>query len=402
MFDNERTVNNFLKYLSSKPKKVFELSIISILSRITKNKLILDKFMNNNMFDGKNLFLKHINRVIYNNNNENKYNNRVNEELNCNLIDILFSISEVEIYRMDMKNEKVISILKKLYDNYEEDNEYKIIIGNILVNLGYDDFIFGNINYPNNIRTSDKVIISLEENTYKSFLNIVDNKEEIGIGSDSSTSFTTGTCGAGDTGLVASLAQFGYSAPLFRLLPVPVAAAPQPYMGPIPTGYSDRSPAVGDPVVVSGFRLSTVTSCTIDGIEAEVSSVSATGFTLVVPAGVEPGLKNLVISSAYGRLIAQGAITVTEKVVPVAEPVVEPVVATGKVNAGSFKGYVALYAKGYAGQRMSAKVGADWVVVPALASDFERVVEFVGAGYEVAVRIYIDRVLIDTINLTTK
>jgi hypothetical protein len=76
--------------------------------------------------------------------------------------------------------------------------------------------------------------------------------------------------------------------------------------------------------------------------------------------------------------------------------------ASQKVNAGSFKGYVALYAKGYAGQRMSAKVGKDWVVVPALASNFERVVEFTGAGVDVAVRIYIDRVLIDTINLTTK
>ena len=73
-----------------------------------------------------------------------------------------------------------------------------------------------------------------------------------------------------------------------------------------------------------------------------------------------------------------------------------------KVNAGSFKGYVALYAKGYEGQRMSAKVGKDWVIVPALASNFERVVEFTGAGVDVAVRIYIDRVLLDTINLTTK
>ena len=76
--------------------------------------------------------------------------------------------------------------------------------------------------------------------------------------------------------------------------------------------------------------------------------------------------------------------------------------ADTKVNAGSFKGYVALYAKGYAGQRMSAKVGNDWVVVPVLASNFERVVEFTGAGYTVAVRIYIDRVLIDTITVTTK
>ena len=73
-----------------------------------------------------------------------------------------------------------------------------------------------------------------------------------------------------------------------------------------------------------------------------------------------------------------------------------------KVNAGSFKGYVALYAKGYAGQRMSAKVGADWVVVESLASDFERVVEFTGAGYTISVPIYIDRVLVDTITVTTK
>jgi len=79
-----------------------------------------------------------------------------------------------------------------------------------------------------------------------------------------------------------------------------------------------------------------------------------------------------------------------------------PAVAATKVNAGSFKGYVAVYAKGYKGQRLSAKVGKDWVIVPALASDFVRIVEFTGAGVDVAVRIYIDRVLVDTINLTTK
>ncbi|MDC0911646.1 hypothetical protein OAQ27_00835 [Aquiluna sp.] len=73
-----------------------------------------------------------------------------------------------------------------------------------------------------------------------------------------------------------------------------------------------------------------------------------------------------------------------------------------KVNAGSFKGYVAVYAKGYEGQRLSAKIGNDWVVVESLASNFERVVDFTGAGYTIAVRIYIDRVLVDTITVTTK
>jgi len=76
--------------------------------------------------------------------------------------------------------------------------------------------------------------------------------------------------------------------------------------------------------------------------------------------------------------------------------------AEQKVNAGSFKGYVAVYAKGYEGQRLSAKVGNDWVVVESLASNFVRVVEFTGAGYTIAVRIYIDRVLVDTITVTTR
>lgn len=77
-----------------------------------------------------------------------------------------------------------------------------------------------------------------------------------------------------------------------------------------------------------------------------------------------------------------------------------------KVNAGSFKGYVAVYARGYEGQRLSAKIGDDWVIVDPIVNNESdslfRVTDFTGAGVDIAVRIYIDRVLIDTINLTTK
>jgi hypothetical protein len=76
-----------------------------------------------------------------------------------------------------------------------------------------------------------------------------------------------------------------------------------------------------------------------------------------------------------------------------------------KVNAGSFKGYVVLYALGYEGLRMSAKVGNDWVIVPTIpkaTKDLIRAVDFFGAGVEISVRIYIDRVLVATIPLLTK
>jgi hypothetical protein len=79
-----------------------------------------------------------------------------------------------------------------------------------------------------------------------------------------------------------------------------------------------------------------------------------------------------------------------------------PVVSDTKVNVGSFKGYVALYAKGYAGQKMSAIVAGKWIVVASLASDFERVVRYTGAGYDIVATIYIDGVMIDTFNVLTK
>jgi len=111
----------------------------------------------------------------------------------------------------------------------------------------------------------------------------------------------------------------------------------------------------------------------------------------------------LTVTAVY---LPQGASTATaDKVTSVQAINVGPATAAAvdqKVNAGSFKGYVAIYAKGYEGQRLSAKVGKDWVVVESLASSFERVVEYTGAGYTIAVRIYIDRVLVDTITVTTK
>ena len=92
---------------------------------------------------------------------------------------------------------------------------------------------------------------------------------------------------------------------------------------------------------------------------------------------------------------------VTTKTITVGEAPV-----TQKVNAGSFKGYVAVYARGYEGQRLSAKIGKDWVIVDPIVNNeganLHRTTDFTGAGVDIAVRIYIDRVLIDTINLTTK
>jgi len=124
-------------------------------------------------------------------------------------------------------------------------------------------------------------------------------------------------------------------------------------------------------------------------ISVLTSAADSGTFTLTAvysSAGASTATADLV-SSVQRITVGEAAATVSEE---------------QKVNAGSFKGYVAVYAKGYQGQRMSAKIGNDWVVVESLASNFERVVDFTGAGYTIAVRIYIDRVLVDTITVTTK
>lgn len=121
----------------------------------------------------------------------------------------------------------------------------------------------------------------------------------------------------------------------------------------------------------------------------------------ILTSAADSGSFNLTaVYSPHGTVTA-----VADKVTSVQSITVGEVAAASgdqKVNAGSFKGYVAVYAKGYEGSRLSAKIGNDWVVVDSLASNFERVVDFTGAGYTIAVRIYIDRVLVDTITVTTK
>ena len=174
------------------------------------------------------------------------------------------------------------------------------------------------------------------------------------------------------------------------------SASPRPYVGPLVTNLSLYPVTSGSTATITakGSNLGVVTSATCDGKAVTIVSSSPGELVLLLPE-LTTGIKDLLMVSSYGRLTHQDAFKV----------MAAPVVDDTKVNAGSFKGYVAVYAKGYEGHRLSAKVGKDWVIVPSIpaaTNDLYRHVEFTGAGVDVAVRIYIDRVLVDTINLTTK
>ena len=173
---------------------------------------------------------------------------------------------------------------------------------------------------------------------------------------------------------------------LYSIATQAAPAAPAPYSGPLPTNYSDRTPSIGDEVVVSGKRLNLVTSCTIDGVTAVMSNQSADSFTIVIPIGITSGLKDLVITGTAGKLTAQGALTIQESI---PEIIIEAPVSS-KLNAGSFNGYVAVYAKGHKGKTLSWKIAGKWFKTT-ITSDYQVFQRRTAAvGLDVNVHLYIN------------
>ena len=75
--------------------------------------------------------------------------------------------------------------------------------------------------------------------------------------------------------------------------------------------------------------------------------------------------------------------------------------ADQKLTVGSFKGFVAIYALNYTGQKLSAKVAGKWLVVEDLIR-FQRVVRNTGAGYTIKVDLYIDGAFVRSETVVTK
>jgi hypothetical protein len=147
-----------------------------------------------------------------------------------------------------------------------------------------------------------------------------------------------------------------------------------------------------------------VTATLLQGASAyAVDPAVAVGVNSAATAGFDTFTSLVAITTDVTSTVWNETVfsSVLEAVVDVKETATVAVSDT-KVNVGSFKGYVALYAKGYKGMKMSAIVAGKWIVVPTLASDFERVVRYTGAGYDIVTTIYIDGVMVETFSVTTK
>ena len=157
----------------------------------------------------------------------------------------------------------------------------------------------------------------------------------------------------------------------------------------------------GSLVVLSGTKLDLVTSVTIDGIAIAIKTQSSTSLTLQLPALITLGVKDIVLVSSVGNLIAAALITVVAAETPAINPVVINPVAK-KLSIGSFKGSVAIYAKGYQGQRLSALIAGKWLKVDSITKSFQRVIRKTGSNKTINVKIFIDRKLEKELRITTK
>ena len=88
------------------------------------------------------------------------------------------------------------------------------------------------------------------------------------------------------------------------------AAPSVAYPGPLVVGFSQRESSGGETVRLTGTNLDLVTSLSIDDVPVLISEQSALGLDLIVPEGLQPGVKNLVVVSSLGTITIQAALTI--------------------------------------------------------------------------------------------
>ena len=155
--------------------------------------------------------------------------------------------------------------------------------------------------------------------------------------------------------------------------------------------YTDGTPTITVTYTGTGIAVGTMpTETDSDGMFAiTVLAGSADAGTATLTATYnESGAATL----AADRISAAQSITVGGAAAPASDQ---------KLTVGSFKGFVAIYALNYTGQKLSAKVAGKWLVVNELTR-FQRVVRNTGAGYTIKVELHIDGVFVRSETVVTK
>lgn len=83
-----------------------------------------------------------------------------------------------------------------------------------------------------------------------------------------------------------------------------------PYPGPLVVGFSQRESSGGETVRLTGTNLDSITGLSIDEVPVLISEQTSLGLDLIVPEGLQQGVKNLVVVSSLGTITIQAALTI--------------------------------------------------------------------------------------------
>jgi trimeric autotransporter adhesin len=161
----------------------------------------------------------------------------------------------------------------------------------------------------------------------------------------------------------------------------------------------------GNPVLTTGSATILVTyvgtGIVVGSMPTETNADGEFAFSVLV--GSNDSGTALVTASYYkagADTLAADVLTATQQITIGGSATTAPA-SDQKLTVGSFKGFVAIYALNYTGQKLSAKVAGKWLVVNELTR-FQRVVRNTGAGYTIKVDLHIDGVFVRSETVVTK
>lgn len=142
--------------------------------------------------------------------------------------------------------------------------------------------------------------------------------------------------------------------------------APPRYLGPIVQGVGPAEVFAGErlELTIFGERLESVADISINGVKVEQIEFFE-GYIKAVFGALDEGTHSMDIIYGKGARVTQlNALTV----LPAREVVPESQTRVAKVNAGSFKSVIAIYARALDGKRLSVNLNGTWTVVERLPS----------------------------------